>query len=429
MAATPWITSNDLVIDVQRHISFPLAQNTFQPEDILAFANHQMANNVVPNLLQYHEEYFVTSSALTLETNRSRYPLPNRAIGLKLRDVFYADNNTSVALPYGNLYEMTRINPDDKAWFQTSGVSNNQPYKFYLEGNDIVVIPAITGAVSGLLVFYWFMRPNQLVPNERAMILSGFSKNITITNSSVVAGDTVTLSQFNNASSSTQYVFTAVSGAPGAFEFQIGATSTITSTNLTTAINTQNIGFIASNGGSSPINIVKITYTNRQNSLSTSNSLGFSIQATLNLESASTVPANITAGSLVDLLQTLPGHKTLNYDILVPIGGVSGSTLTLTDSDVPPAMLVGDYACSANECIIPQIPPELHGGLVHKTCTQVLIAIGDKDGLAVQKAEVAENDSLESALVDNRVDGSPLKILNRNGILRNLSRIRRGRFY
>lgn len=426
--ATPWSTSEDLIEDVKRNISFPLSQNTFSPDDILKFANDQIKDVVLPSLLEYHEEFFVTSSAMALETNRTKYPIPNRAVGMKLRDVFYGDGNISASLPYGNLYEMTRINPDDKAWFQTTGVTNTQPYKFYIEGNDVVLNTTMSGAVTGYLVFYWYMRPNQLVLSDRAMILNGFSKNITLTNGSIVAGNTVTLTAYNSSTSSTNYVFTAVVGAPSAFQFQIGGTSTSTTTNLVSAINAQTTGFTASNGGASPINIAKITYLNRQNSLSTSNSSGFAIQSTLNLESASAVPSNITAGSKVDLLQTLPGHKTLNYDVIVPTNGVSSSTLILTDSDVPSTTLVGDYVCSYNECIIPQIPPELHSNLANGVCSQVLMAIGDKEGVALQESMNKQIEDKQSAMVDNRVTGAPLKLLNKNGLLRNLGRNRGGRF-
>lgn len=428
MAFTPWVTSETLIEEVKRNISFPLSQNTFSDTDVLAFANNEITDELLPNLLQYHEEFFVVTSAMRLELNRNRYPIPNRAVGMKLRDLFYGDGNQAVNLPYGNLYDMTRINPDDKAWFSTTGVTNTQPYKFYLEGNDVVLNSTMTGAVTGYLVFTWYLRPNQLVLSSRSMILNGFSKTLTLTNASIAPGDTITVNAYNSSISTTPYVFTAVAGAPSAFQFQIGGTSTSTATNLTSAINTQITGFTASNGGVSPTNIVKVLYTNRLNSLSVSNALGFVLQTALNLESASAVPANIIAGGKVDLLQTLPGHKTLNYDVVVPTNGVSSSTLTLVDSDVPQTMLSGDYVCSFNECIIPQIPPELHSSLAHRTCGRILAAIGDKEGLATQQEHIDRIEAKESALVDNRVTGAAMKILNRQGLLRNSSSHRRGRF-
>src|SRR6266853_4661648 len=106
--ANPWYTSSDLVSAVQRKIAMPLNQRTFTSDDILAFANEEMLISQVPDILMYHQEYFVWSENVLLVPNQQRYSVPERAMGMKLRDVYYVDNN-------GNLFEMTRINPDDKA--------------------------------------------------------------------------------------------------------------------------------------------------------------------------------------------------------------------------------------------------------------------------------------------------------------------------
>src|SRR5258706_10131324 len=97
--AKPWLTSNELIASVQRKIAFPLSQVTFSRNDILAFANDEMMVSQVPSVLQYHEEYFVHSVNVPLKTGVSRYPIPNRAIGMRLRDVKWADNA-------GNMFDM-----------------------------------------------------------------------------------------------------------------------------------------------------------------------------------------------------------------------------------------------------------------------------------------------------------------------------------
>ena len=118
MAIRPWYTSDDLVNAVQRKIAIPLNQRTFSKEDILAFGNEELVISQVPDILMYHEEYFVFSEDVTLTPNVQRYPIPERAMGMKLRDIFYVDTN-------GNLFEMTRINPDDKAYWQRESATIN----------------------------------------------------------------------------------------------------------------------------------------------------------------------------------------------------------------------------------------------------------------------------------------------------------------
>lgn len=410
MATNPWLNSTDLIEAVKRRISFPVYQSTFTDNDILQFVNDVMKEEILPNVLQYHEEYFVTESVVELRSNQSKYPIPNRAIGMKLRDIAYADGNTTDSHPYGNLYEMTRVNADDKIWFEAGGLQGNTPRRLYLQGNDVVITPSIDVSPTGLLVFYWFMRPNQLVEESRAFIISAFSKTIVVDNAFLTAGDTVTLGVEANGIV-TDTILTAGTS------YVIGATSSASATNLAAAINTANLGFSATNG-TPATNTVTITYANRNNTVISSDSAALAVQSTIGLVSSSSVPTNITTGSYVDLLQTLPGHRIINYDILVPTNGASGNTISLDESNVATNIIVGDYICSRNECIIPQIPPELQSNLVQRVCSRILEAIGDKEGMAVSDAKVQKLDKTEATLIDDRVEGSSQKILARHSLLR-----------
>src|ERR1019366_3962029 len=176
MGYNPWMTSNDLIESVKRKISFPVSQVTFTNNDILAFANEEMFIAQVPSVLLYHEEYFVTYKVTPLQTNLNIYPIPNRATGMKLRDLFWQDQN-------GNLFEMTRIDIHDKAFFQMNGGSNQAIHTFYIQGNDVVLTPGVVNSPTGSLVFVFFLLQHQLVKNDRAALISSFGQNIQINNS------------------------------------------------------------------------------------------------------------------------------------------------------------------------------------------------------------------------------------------------------
>lgn len=412
MAFVPWKTSNDCIESIKRKISFPISQNTFSEIDLLRFANEEMGMSQVPNVLSFHEEYFVYSTEMELVPNVSRYPIPDRAIGMKLRDVSFKSTN-------GDLFEMTRVHADDKAYFQRTVGANVAIHKYYLEGNDVVLTPLPTDNPTGSLVFYFFLRPNQLVKNERACIIQSFVKTITIDNTTLIAGDTTTI---NNV------VFTAVAGAPSTNEFQIGANSIISATNLSSAINLNGIS-IASNGTPST-NIISInfkTLSDSQNIL-TSNTLAFDIQVTqgIQFDQVPTTYLNpetnqnevlYANNELIDFLQTKPGHRTYKFDIKIPTNGISGTTINFTQTDVPTNIILGDYICLANECIIPQIPPELHDALCERTTARVLAAIGDLAGLQVVNAKLQEVDARTGSLIDNRTEGSALKVTQRKSLL------------
>lgn len=397
--AKPWLTSDDLIESVKRKIAFPISQVTFSENDILAFANEEMAISQVPSILQFHEEYLVTTKTVPLESNKNSYPIPERAIGMKLRDLFWSDDQ-------GNLFEMTRVNSDDRAFFQQNIGSNQSIHKFYLQGNDVVLTPSPTSNPTGSLVFVYFIRPNQLVKNDEAAIISSFVKSIAVDNTSLVVGNTVTVGNL---------VLTAVSGAPSTNQFQIGGTSIVTASNLVTAINA-NGTYSASNGTPSTAT-VKIDYSDLSLEFSTSNSTSFSIETTQSIKFES-VPSNITNGSTIDFLQTKPGHKIKGLSTTLTSTAISGNIITFNSAGVPEDLVIGDYICLENECIIPQLPSDLHNSLSERTAARILASIGDVSGLNERNQKIQEIELRQGTLIDNRVEGAPQKITARHSLLR-----------
>lgn len=400
MAFTPWMTSTDLIAAVKRKIALPISQNTFTEDDILAFANEEMMISQVPSMLEYHEEYFVFLQNVPLQTNRLAYPIPTRAIGMRLRDVTYIDDQ-------GNFFEMTRISPDDKAYFQNSVTPSSLLSAYYLQGNDIILTPNNITNPTGSLQFSYFLRPNQLVHNDRAAIIQNFNRTVTVDITTLVAGDTITIDGV---------AYTAVAAAPTGNEFLIGVSNVATATNLINTINSS--GNVPTAIPTTPASaLLNIMYFDRNMVIETSNTAAFAIQVTLGIN-FDQMPANITNNSFVDFLQTLPGHKTYKFDVKVPNGGISSTVINFVDSDVPDSLITGDYICSANECIIPQIPPDLHNGLAERTCARILASLGDQEGLGNVNQKLAEIEKRQGNLLDQRIDGAPQKVVNRHSILR-----------
>ncbi len=163
MAVKPYLTSDSLVATVQRKMSMPLSQSTFSYNDVLAFCNDEMFGASVPAVLEFHEEYFVFKQVLPIIPGRSRYAIPTRAIGMKLRDVKWQDSN-------GNLFDMSRVNPEEKAFYQQNIGTSETISKYYIEGNDLVLLPALTLTNSLTIHLYYFLRPNQLVAQLSLLI-------------------------------------------------------------------------------------------------------------------------------------------------------------------------------------------------------------------------------------------------------------------
>jgi hypothetical protein len=528
MAFNPWMTSQDLIESVKRKISFPISQNTFLELDILAFANEEMFISQVPSVLQFHEEYFVTYTTLPLINNVSRYPIPDRATGMKLRDLFWMDES-------GNLFDMTRIQEHDKGFFQTNIGANQAIHKFYVEGNDVILTPGVLSAPTGSLVFVFYLRPNQLVKNGRVATIEGFNQTIKINNSLIAPLNTVSITKvtvdyvktINNAIGSTGQaintdnipsIFTAVNtlggtitaissysanmvlvtstghqlstgqvvaitgsnsnpsidgsfpvtvldantfliqtaisipGTAGAFtspnQFLIGVSNTATASNLSSAINASNVIM----GSTSVLDTVTLEYTDIYTQITTSNQFGFiipintmgiqftSIPSTYTDQETNVTDTLFINGAIVDFLKTKPGHTTYTYDIIIPPNGITGNSIffpinsllvpsgTVNNSASSPggnssiqyilaALKPGDYMSLANEAIIPQIPPDLHNGLAERTAARILSALGDQAGLQNSMTKIAEIDQKQGNLLNNRSEGNPQKILNRNSML------------
>jgi len=166
--ASSYLDSTQLIASVVRRSHIPLSQNTFLAADILAFANEEMMIGLVPSIMKMHEEFYVYPVEIALVANQDHYEIPDRAIGEKIRTLFYQDSS-------GNLQEMTRIAPEDVPFFQASNATS-YPRAYYLESDSIVLVPTIGDSPQGSLVCSIFLRPNQLVESTRVAVIESIDR-------------------------------------------------------------------------------------------------------------------------------------------------------------------------------------------------------------------------------------------------------------
>jgi len=308
--AVGYLTSSTLIDAIKRIGMIPATQSTFTDDDFLALANEEMRIALVPSVMQYHEEYFVVDSdPITLETNKNNYPIPYRAIGNKFRELFYQDTNE-------DLVSMSRISPDDRPYYQQNHLQGTYVY-FYIRGNDVVITPDVSTNPVGSLVFSYYLRPNDLVSEDRVATITAISEDTDTT-----------------------------------------------------------------------------TYTVDQ------------------------VPTGMNTTVMLDILQTKPGHKTRKFDINCTSVNSTNLTITFDNDDLPDDVEVGDYIAFAGECIIPQVPSDLHHVLAQRVAARCIQALGDQNGLQAANVRLTEMEIKTGFLVDNRSEGNPQKIVNLKGLLR-----------
>jgi len=122
--------------------------------------------------------------------------------------------------------------------------------------------------------------------------------------------------------------------------------------------------------------------------------------------------------SKLDLLQRKPGHKTVAFDIYPTSVDTTNKTITFSSNDVDTSVVAGDYVAFAGECIIPQIPSDLHDVLAHRVMMRAVQALGDTNAYQIASTKLNEMEKNTGILIDNRSEGNPQKINNIRGPLR-----------
>jgi hypothetical protein len=312
-----YLTSDTLIASIQRRGNIPQSQVTYEPTDFLALANEEISIGILPSLLQFHQEFLVYEQDVILEDFVSAYDIPLRAMGNKIRNIFYKDNN-------GNLMEMARIFQEQEPYFQKRSTIN-YPSCFYLQNNSIVLVPPIATQPVGQLVIKYYQRPNQLVPYSRVATIQAIN------------GGVITLDQI-------------------------------------------------------PANFV------------------------LSLENVQ---------QAYDFCETKGGHRVQGTAFPTAIN-IPGLTVTFNATDIPTNLLVGDMLCLEEECYIPQVPDEMHAMLAQRVVCRIMEAQGDTAGLTNANLKLQEMELKIGNLIDNRAEGTPMKINNLRSVLRS-AKIRRRR--
>jgi len=301
------LKSSDLLISIKRRMMLPDSQVTFSDTDLLEMATEEMNIQIVPHVLQVHQDYYLTDSVQDLTSNNSNYPIPYRAIGSKTRDIFYKDTND-------NLYEMTRIPLENITEYQGSLVST-QYRTYFLKNNEIEIFPHLSSNPVGSLAFYYYISPNKLVTEDRAAIIESIDLN---------------------------------------------------------------------NG----------------------------------IISVDAVPSHFQAGMKIDFIMDISPNRIITYDITVQTVNSTNKTISFDVDDIPSTLVVGDHILLAKETIVPQIPVELHPVLAQLVAVACLESLGDINGLKIAQDKLMKMSVAAGILIDNRVEGSPVKVVNQHGLLR-----------
>jgi hypothetical protein len=131
------------------------------------------------------------------------------------------------------------------------------------------------------------------------------------------------------------------------------------------------------------------------------------------------IPTIFGINTLVDFIKVKSPHKCMSIDKAITNVDTVNNIISFSTTDLPSKLVVGDHICVAEECIIPQIPTDLHSLLSQRMACRCLEALGDQQGLAAANAKLTEMELKLGTVVDDRVEGSAIKVVNRHTALRN----------
>lgn len=160
------LTSDGLLASIKRGISQPNNQNRFSDEDLLAFADEELATLIMPEMLGLREEYGIYQEVMPLVSNQSAYDIPSRALGRTLRDLEFQQDRLLASLAY--------ITPADRRYY-TNGTEGVPPTGFYFENDKLVVVPNVGANPTGNLVARFTMRHSKLVKTALARTVTNIN--------------------------------------------------------------------------------------------------------------------------------------------------------------------------------------------------------------------------------------------------------------
>lgn len=434
--ANRYLSTNKLIENIKTRGFMPDTLVSFTDQDFLDFANEEMDIGIVPHILQYHQNYLLRETDVKLIHNISKYPIPHRAVGNKLNDVAYIDLSN-------NIYELTRLQLDDLPYEQWGTLATfNTLYRgFYVSGNEINLVPVDDITLDGYLRFYYYCRPNQLVTEDRVAIIQSIDYNKGIITVDKIPMVFQGITTFDITSSKSPYKITAMDIVPT----QVGTTSNLTFTfglpaiyNMTCSPKSSVLpgSYVIVNDNTSGLGLdYSFWFDTTGSDTPAAGTRGTLVKVDLTSSvTASDVAAVLANAMIGNLSSTMLASTSGGILILQGAGqGVSvGQNFSLSSqytqftvslpqggtNFLPMYLYVGDVLALQEETIIPQIPVELHSMLSQRVVMRCLEALGDTQGLQNAAAKLQEMEFKTGAMLDDRVEGAPEKIVNRHSFLR-----------
>jgi hypothetical protein len=168
-------TSDEVIASIKKRGLIPTSQLTFQTSDFLRFINEEIRINISPMLMAARENFFLKSLEDTLVAGQTNYDIAERAIGMKLKNLYYIGSNSQP-------YRLNMIDVDEIVDYEVESRTGN-PEQFYFLDNQVVVLPTPSSGIVGSLRQYYYERRNEVVSTTDCGLISAINtvtKTVTV---------------------------------------------------------------------------------------------------------------------------------------------------------------------------------------------------------------------------------------------------------
>jgi hypothetical protein len=156
-------TTDDLLAEVRARVAAPSANGLLSSEEILELADQEMRAELASLLIGVRSEYWLTSYTTSVTANTASYRIPDRSLGMGLRDVTLYDAS-------GNEWNLIQV-PADKRYFYARNTSN-PPRAFTLENGQVTLLPTPTQSGYTLRLRYYTTPPTLALVSDSGSLTS-----------------------------------------------------------------------------------------------------------------------------------------------------------------------------------------------------------------------------------------------------------------
>jgi hypothetical protein len=144
------------------------------------------------------------------------------------------------------------------------------------------------------------------------------------------------------------------------------------------------------------------------------------INRTTGVISVSNLPSFFSSLPQIDFIAQKTPNKIISFDLPITQVNINANprTFQLNPALIPDELAVGDWIARAEESPIANIPTEWQPVLAQRAAVFLMESMGDTEGLANSQRKLNQMEQSVKIITNDRAEGAPVKVRNRNGLLR-----------